>query len=220
MMETTEIKKKPGRKPIRNKNKEDAKRELINAVGEIIKTTGYTGLGVNNIAKQSGLSKALIYRYFGNVNNLIEQYVVEKDFWMLASEELRRKAAGESGMELKDIISTILQDQFNFFYEQPEMQGLILWELTGKSPLMTSISIARESLGEQVLQLADEHFKESSLNFRVLSALLTAGIYYIILHGKVSTFCGVDINNPEVRESILKTIKQLIDAAFERAGKP
>jgi hypothetical protein len=133
---------------------------------------------------------------------------------------LRRKAAGESGMELKDIISTILQDQFNFFYEQPEMQGLILWELTGKSPLMTSISIARESLGEQVLQLADEHFKESSLNFRVLSALLTAGIYYIILHGKVSTFCGVDINNPEVRESILKTIKQLIDAAFERAGKP
>jgi AcrR family transcriptional regulator len=215
-METQVI---PARKPRRSKDKELAKLELIFAVGEIIRTKGYTGLGVNKIAKQAGLNKKLIYRYFGTVDKLIEQYVIEKDFWMITSQELRSNAEAESRMDLKDLISNILEEQFHFFYKEQEMQELILWELSGKSPLMNSISNAREDLGEKILKLTDEHFKDSKLNFRALSALLTAGIYYIVLHGKVSTFCGLDIRNAEDREEILNSLKFAIEIAFDHAKK-
>lgn len=207
----------PARKPRRSKDKELAKLELIFAVGEIIRTKGYTGLGVNKIAKQAGLHKKLIYRYFGTVDNLIEQYVVEKDFWMIISEELRNKAAAESEIDLEDLISSMLEEQFHFFLKEEEMQELILWELSGKSPLMNSISNAREEMAEKILKLTDEHFKNSEINFRALSALLTAGIYYIVLHSRVSTFCGLDIRKTEDREEILKTVKLVIHRAFEYA---
>lgn len=48
------------------KNKEQTKRRLIDAVGEIFRTSGYPGLGVNKVAKAAGVSKELIYRYFGS----------------------------------------------------------------------------------------------------------------------------------------------------------
>ena len=62
------------------KDKELTKRKLINAVGEIIRTEGYTGLGVNKIARQAQVNKKLIYRYFMTVDRLIEEYVLEKDY--------------------------------------------------------------------------------------------------------------------------------------------
>ncbi|WP_036678879.1 TetR/AcrR family transcriptional regulator [Daejeonella oryzae] len=209
----------PVRKPKRTKDKELAKLELIQAVAEIIRTKGYTGLGVNKIAQKAGLHKKLIYRYFGNVDNLIEQYIVEKDFWIIASEELSNKAAVNSESNLEDVISTILEQQFHFFYNEQEMQELILWELSGKSFLMNSISKAREELGEKFLTLTDKYFEDSDINFRALSALLTAGIYYIILHSRVSTFCGLDIRNKEDKEEILRTLKLVIHRAFESAKK-
>ncbi|NNU34415.1 TetR/AcrR family transcriptional regulator [Mucilaginibacter sp. S1162] len=39
------------------KNKELTKRKLVEAVGQVLKSEGYDGLGVNRIAKQAGVSK-------------------------------------------------------------------------------------------------------------------------------------------------------------------
>lgn len=213
--EDPEKPKKPGRKKKRVKNKEQAKLELIQAVGEIIRTKGYTGLKVNQIAKKAGLDKVLIYRYFLNVNSLIEAYVIQKDFWMLSSEALRNKAVVKKGMNLEKTIATILEDQFHFFQGEEEMQQLILWELSGESPLMNSISNVREDIGEKFFRTTDEYFRDTEVNFRALIAILTAGIYYIILHSRVSTYCGLDINIEKDREEILRTLKQVLKRAFD-----
>lgn len=65
------------------KNKERTKQKFMDAVGEIITSKGYSDLGENKIARQAGLNKALTYSYFGNVNNLIQQYVRSNDYWIL-----------------------------------------------------------------------------------------------------------------------------------------
>lgn len=199
----------------RVKDKEETKRKLIIAVGEIIRTKGYTGLGVNKIAKQAGYHKKLIYRYFGTPDNLIETYVLEKDYWMVFSEKLRNQAAEEKG-DLLEMVSSILENQYVFFMQEEEMQQIIFWELSGKSDLMRSISNVREDLGEQFLALTDEHFKNSTINFRALSAILSAGIYYMILHAKVDKYCGIDINDPADSEEVKRTLRQIITMAFEK----
>ena len=72
------------------KNKEETKRKLVAAVAHIFQTEGYVGLGVNKVAKLAGVSKKLIYRYFGSFERLIEAYVMETDYWMQFSAELRQ----------------------------------------------------------------------------------------------------------------------------------
>src|ERR1700679_1737630 len=120
--------------PIRNKNQ--TKQKLIAAVGEIIKTNGYIGLGVNKIAKTAGVDKKLIYRYFGNVNYLIECYVIENDYWMDFSNKFKEEGSKKNDSNIEALITEVLQDNFKFFSSGLEMQRFILWEISTDSPLI------------------------------------------------------------------------------------
>ena len=202
-------------------NRPLTERRLIDAVGTIIGKRGYKGLGVNAIAKEADVSKSLIYTYFNSVDKLIETYILEKDFWMVSKNQmagLLEKANTKSG--LIEILVFILQKQFDYFFNEEEMQQLILWEITEKSDMMNSVGNARESLGEDFFELTDKHFKGSDVNFHAIAALLVSGIYYLVLHARKnkSKQCGIDINTEEGRNEILKAIRQIIKWSFT-AGK-
>jgi hypothetical protein len=48
----------------------------------------------------------------------------------------------------------------------------------------------------------------------VMAALLISGIYYLILHRNMSTFCNVDFSSKSGRERLEKTIDQLVSILF------
>ena len=201
------------------KNKEETKRKLVKAVGEILKAEGYAKLGVNNIARQAGVNKKLIYRYFGTVEYLIEAYVVENDYWMTFSENLKSLVSNNTYPDTQSLITAILQNQFLYFFSEVEMQRLILWEISTESSLMKSIHSARETMGQQFLQMTDSHFDGSKVNFRAIAALLVGGIYYTVLHSRFNggMFADININEQDGREKILISIKQIVNWAFSEA---
>jgi AcrR family transcriptional regulator len=201
------------------KDKEQTKKRLIQAVGEILKNEGYSGLGVNRIAKQAGVNKKLIYRYFGGLNFLIEAYIVEKDYWMIFSDKMKEVISQNDFPNSEKLITAVLQNQFKFFFSEKDMQRLILWELSADSPLMQSIHNARESMGQKFLELTDLHFQGSSVNFRAIAALLVGGIYYTILHTifNGSKFADMDINSEKGQSEMLKAIEQIVGWAFKEA---
>ncbi len=132
---------------------------------------------------------------------------------MLASEKMSDETLND---DLSRTISNILENQFDFFYSQAEMQQLIIWEISG-SKLMKSISAAREHLGEKFMELTDDYFEGSNINFRAIGSLLSAGIYYMILHAPVTSYCGIDLNIAEHRDEIKRTVRQIIKHAFDIA---
>ncbi|MGY0037254.1 hypothetical protein [Pedobacter sp. NJ-S-72] len=97
------------------------------------------------------------------------------------------------------------------------MQRLILEELTSKSSLMASICNIRGNIGASLLKHTDPHFKNSEVNFRAVSALLVSGIYYLVLQARINggTICDIDINDPAGRKEITKTIRHIIEWAYE-----
>ena len=58
-------------------DKERSKSKLLNAVGKVLQSKGYTGLTATNIAKEAGLSRRLITIYFDSVEDLIENDFIE-----------------------------------------------------------------------------------------------------------------------------------------------
>ncbi|WP_183557508.1 TetR/AcrR family transcriptional regulator [Mucilaginibacter sp. SP1R1] len=201
------------------KNKELTKRKLVIAVGELLKSEGYKGLGVNRIAKQAGVNKKLIYRYFGNVNFLIETYVIENDYWLKFSKLILESIEKESPASIQAFIADVLKNQFSYFLNEKEMQRLILWEISTNSPLMNSIHNARESAGQGLLELTDLHFKNNTVNFRAIAALLVGGIYYIVLHmqSNAGQFCDLDISSENAQAEVMRAIDQIVGWAFEKA---
>jgi AcrR family transcriptional regulator len=205
-----------------NTLKQDAtKQNILDAVRQILLEEGYTGLFIRNIARKAKTSGKMIYYHFGSLEQLIDTYMNETDYW----NELDRAFASEEFRKLKEHPKNLMKHIFKAHYESfeksEEMQKLILWELSKYTDSLRKEADMREAYGEKVYEIVDPVFKDSEIDFRSASAIITAGVYYMILHAKTngSTFCGRDINKKEDRESVLKTIDQLVDMCFDKTKK-
>ncbi len=57
------------------RNRAKTTERIVNALEEVITERGLEGIGINRIAERAGVSKVLIYRYFGGLEGLMEYYV-------------------------------------------------------------------------------------------------------------------------------------------------
>lgn len=194
-------------------------RRLVDAVGAIIKEKSYKGLGLNAVARRADVSKVLIHRYFGGLDQLVEAWVLRNDYWIAKTGEVDRQTSGKVDREeLKGLVKELLKGHFNYFYQHQEMRSIILWEITERTDLLNSISQLREETGGMLLEKADPLFEGSDKSLKAVTALLVSAIYYMVLHAKKnnSTICGIDINSEAGQKEILRTIDQLVDWVFER----
>lgn len=206
--------------PVR-RNRKQTEGKLIKAVGEVFRAQGYTGLGINKVARQAGVQKNLIYRYFGNVEQLFWQYLLEQDYWSYYQNNLNNILEENREDYGKTLTKRVLEKQLDYFYSNTEMQQVIRWEISEKNEISRGISDARERMGEEMLSLTDAYFKNTDVNFRALLALLIAGIYYFVLHAKVngSTFCGIDINKDEDMRELHRTLTKVVDCVYDKASR-
>lgn len=202
------------------KDRDATKQKIINAAGEIFKTEGRKGLKIARIAKKAGVDRSLIYQYFTkNIDRLLEDYIVQRDYWMKFAEKIKEEVGKTSHETSKDLIIDILQKQWEYFSDDKEMQHLILWELSGNSSLMRSIHNTRELQGEPILELADEHFKGTSVKFKPIAALILGGIYYANLHTMYNgnIICGMDVKSVEGQKDMMDAVRQIVEWAYREA---
>ncbi|WP_345949173.1 TetR/AcrR family transcriptional regulator [Mucilaginibacter sp. PAMB04274] len=204
----------------RTNNRPLTERKLIDAVGVILKKKGYKGLSARAIAREAEVTTSLIFKYFSTLDSLVAKYIVEKDYWMASKAEMTVMLEGirkKSG--LIEMLVFVLEKQFDYFFQEEEMQQLILWEITEKCSLMDDIGKIRELLAKDFFQQTDPYFEGSGISFKAVAALLVSGIYYLVLHARTnySTQCGIDIRSAKDRAEIIRTIRQILQWAFDAA---
>lgn len=197
-------------------DKDRSKQKLIQAVGIVIQDKGYTGLTVTNISKAAGLDRKLITLYFGSVDNLIEIYVKSKDYWVAATGDAGIMIENNQGKDTKQILKNLLLNQLDYFYENEEMQKIVLWQISQRSQIMYQVCEEREQLSSTFFALTDKELKGNDVDLRAIAGLLVAGIYYMVLHAKTtdSLFCEIDINNPEGMKRIKEAISLVLEYAY------
>jgi AcrR family transcriptional regulator len=200
------------------RNPDDKKSRLIGSVGVTLKEKGYHGLGLNKIVLRAGVSKPMVYEYFGNLNGLLKAYIGRRDTWLAYFESLVLPE-NPTSEELKNCFIKMLQDQFRYFHGDKEMQKLVLWQISEFNPLMRATCEAREREGVRLLELADGHFRKSGISLKAVMGMLVGGIYYNVLHDSagLGTIAGIDIRNEKEFDTMLKTIEQVIGWAFQAA---
>lgn len=199
------------------KNRALTERKLITAVGAILKKDGFRGLGLNRIAKAAGVNKNLIYRYFGDVDTLVETYIRKKDFWLAENQEFQEVFSPDASKEqIIARISDLLQQQLNYLITSEEMQQIILSEISEESKTLKRLSVVRESMAELFFSLTAKYFENSEINYRAVTAIMSSGIYYMVLQSKKNDAinCGINMRTEQGRETILKTIGQMIEWSF------
>lgn len=202
-------------------DKDRSKQKLIQAVGAVVKTKGYTGLTATNISKAAGLDRKLVTLYFGSVDNLIEIYVKSKDYWVAASGEIGNITENNKETDTKQILENLLLNQLDYFYGNEEMQKIVLWQISQRSQIMFQVCEEREQLSSKFFALTDKELKVKDIDLRAIVSLLVSGIYYMVLHAKTtdSLFCEIDINKPEGMKRIKEAISLILESAYSNFNK-
>lgn len=71
------------------------------------------------------------------------------------------------------------------------------------------------------LALSDEELNESNIDLGAVTALLVAGIYYLVLHAKSTdtTFCEIRLNDPQCMQRIKQAINLILEKVYDSSSK-
>ncbi|WP_431610024.1 TetR/AcrR family transcriptional regulator [Chryseobacterium sp. 'Rf worker isolate 10'] len=200
------------------RNKERSKKKFLDAVGKILKTKGYAGLKINDIAATAGVDKKMIYTYFGGMDGLMDEYVRTQDFWIKATSEEVEKMKPNLEDGGKEFIRHMLLSQFDYVYTNKEAQKLLLWTISEPRKSLKKLIDTQEENGEYIFKLLMEsRFKENMEVYRSIMAIMVSGLYYLNMFASLngSIFCGIDVNTPEGRAKIKKAISFMVDQTYE-----
>lgn len=194
---------------------------MVAAVGKVIQKKGYPGLNATNIAVAAGVDKKLVSTYFGGVDNLIEQYISQKDFWKFVGKNRADDLLKEPAYIGKEQISGILQSQFDFLLKDKAVQKIIHWELGENNKMLRKLADDREEVGEQLFSAIMPEFEKADIDLRARLAIVIGGIYYLTLHATTngSAFCGIDITEDNGKNRIHDIIQELVFEAYDKAKK-
>jgi AcrR family transcriptional regulator len=191
------------------RDKEKTRQRLIEAVGNLLRNKGFQHVKVNEVADEAGVSKILIYRYFGDLKGLIDAYIRQKDFWI--SYRLKR----DTPETIREKIKQMYRDQIKSMRQDLAFRELHLKELADKKPLSEEVEKIREQNGihliEQVSQVTGRPKEEVSSLASILGGAIT---YLTLFEAMEDEYNGINLKNEAGWEQIAEGCDLLIDLWF------
>lgn len=188
------------------RDRETTKRRLLDTIGQMITESGFEKIGINAVASQSGVSKILIYRYFGSVEGLMAAYIRQHDFWINFPQELPDRS------QLPTFLKNMFKEQIEQLRSNPTLKRLYRWELSSDNAIVMTLREQREKAGMQRLTKISELTGYSLEELAPLATILTASITYLVM---LEEFCpvynGIPLNKDAGWKQIIEGINTLID---------
>ncbi len=209
----------PDSGPPARRDRQMTERRLIEATIQLIRERGFDAVGINAIADTAGVSKVLIYRYFGDFSGLLR--AVADEIGVLGSNLAAGSIAtasadstpGQVVAETTHVLRSMVKDN-------ELIRNVLIWELSQDNELTKTLAESREHIGleqtRQFTRLLEEHRPGESLDTEALFALLTAGVFYLSLRAEhCPVFNGVDLRSEEGWNRIAGVVKDLLDRVPE-----
>jgi AcrR family transcriptional regulator len=199
---------------IPEKGRKETERRLLEAVGSIVRTEGFKNVRINRVAEESGVSKVLIYRYFGDLEGLIGEFIKQKDFWI--SYPLAKIQIGE----LASFLKKMFRSQVKEMRENKELAELYRWEITENNQFTKMAEKPREENGLRLIALVRKLTKSRQSEVAAIATILSAAITYLVLfEDYCSEYNGIDLKSQKGWNQILKCVDKLIDLWIESEVK-
>jgi len=189
---------------------------LFNAVTQMINNQKFREIGINDLAEFAKIEKNFIYKHYGDIDGLLREYINRNDYWgkaILAAETYDQ-------LTHKEIFSVLLQGLFTSFSENTDFQNIIRWEIASSNEYIKRNCNKREEEATELIKYFEAFYsKNPEKDVQCLFALLSAGIYYLILHKNISTFAGVDFSKKNQESRIINVVNRVTEMFFEADNK-
>ena len=180
--------------------------QIIKALDKIILKKGFKGLGVNAVAKEAGVSKILIYRYFDDFNGLLSAWALKNSYWV------GRMKAPDLSNGILHAGTAVLWEQADALISNPVLREVERWLLAEETEAGDTVMKKLEENGCAIsgVLLKKAEVREN-IDGHALIALLTAGIAYLSLKSdRCNVYNGVPLDTEEGWMRIKRTIADIL----------
>ena len=192
------------------KDRAVTERRILDAVGRIVETNGFEAVGPNTVAAESGVSKVLIYRYFGTVEQLLAKYIEDNDFWL--NFDFSQLPHNDARTFSKEIFKAYIE----LLRKSPALRKLYRWDLSTNNPQIDALRQRREELAMQIIDYVCQITGQNRDRVAGISTLLTASVSYVcILAENCDVYNSLQINDDAGWQKISDTIDFLFDKILD-----
>jgi len=198
------------------RDKQITSRRLISAVGSLLAKKGFKGIGVNAVAREAGVDKVLIYRYFGGLEGLIAAFGEEEDFWPSALELAGGDLQKFSQMPLDKRLSEFASNFIRSLRKRPLTLAIMAWEMIEPNGLTEELERIRE---QSIMEFFQMFFikDQARVDLQAIIMLIGAAISYLVVRSRnIDLFGGLDLGSEQGWERIEKAIETITHGVLNR----
>ena len=176
------------------RDREATRARLIGAVGTLLARDGFKGLGVNAVAREAGVDKVLIYRYFGGLPELIVAFGRDGNFWPSIKELAGGDVEAYSRLPVTEQLSQLSRNFMNAIRTRPITQEILAWEMVERNELTAELETIRENT---MMNFFDMFFPSTDTgpDIAAMGAIIGAGVSYLVSRSRqISIYNGVNLD--------------------------
>lgn len=173
-------------------------------------------IGINIIAKEAGLNKVLIYRYFGGLEGLLEVYAKRINLWRSLREEFEEGLEEKRWESIKETVKWFFTSYREKLLTSPIYLRLLKEELHRPNPLTKALEVEREEEALKINNLFSDYIESSTeavtTDVQIFGAFVMSGITYLALKStQVKWFSGLDLTDNSSWEKFDKLWLSILD---------
>jgi AcrR family transcriptional regulator len=193
------------------RDKEETKARIVAAVGKKLARDGFRDFGVNSIAKEAGVDKVLIYRYFGGLSELLTAYAEEGNYWPTSAELIGDPSAVKANSVADWLVYILTQVQMAI-RKRPITLEILRWEIVDHNELTNQFAEIRTKVAiECITFIGQQHPFPPELDILALGTFILSGVIYIALRTDTNPYyLGIDFSTEEGWDRINKLVVSII----------
>jgi AcrR family transcriptional regulator len=196
------------RRPPRDRGATETR--ILAAVGEVLARDGFGGVGVNAVAKQAGVDKVLIYRYFGGLPALLKTWGESGRFWPRVDELLGDDAAAFLALPAAERFARFMEHFIDGLRARPLTLEILAAEVLERNELTAILEAEREAWGEQASHLLGGNEFVRRPELQGITILLVAGVQYLLVRSRrIRVFGGIDVRSDAGWATLKAAVRQM-----------
>jgi AcrR family transcriptional regulator len=181
--------------PQRPRDRELTKRRLIQAVGRVLARQGFRAVRVNVVAREAGVDKVLIYRYFDGLPGLVAAFAHVGDFWPGIDELVGGDKEAFLAEPFAERLVIATRNYLRGIRARPMTQEILAWRFLEQNELTQALDTIRAITGNHLVELSLTGTVAPDIDHQALNAVLGAAINHLAVRARTEkTFAGLPLD--------------------------
>lgn len=195
--------------------REATEAELIDAFGRVVQRSGLRNVGVNEVIKEAGIGKALLYRYFGGLPGLVRAWGEKNQIWPDLSEFHDVSDAIKSDGTAA-LLKRMVVHHASSLREDPLRVEILADQFMTPTPISEALQEIRQQMGREHQAIFSKNEKINE-HHALMMMLMGAASFLAMRAVKAPWYMGQDIGSDEGWAIMMQQLERIIDSVVTDA---